>query len=103
LSIYAPNWKEIRRLLREVRSQLAPPSGEKTGLPVPVGLLQGTLDEFDEFLEHNELELAWDALANVAEHANNPTECWDKLAALMEPPEKRDAAQQRATVQVNRE
>jgi hypothetical protein len=38
------------------------------------------LDEFDEFLAHNELELAWDALLAIAERTGAPTVCWDKLA-----------------------
>ncbi len=73
-------WNQITQFLNEARACLppelaAPHSGSRS-----VGLLTGTLSEFEEFLEHNELELAWDALAAVAEHANAPAACWDKLA-----------------------
>ena len=55
-------WAEISRLLRDARVDLPSNTGE-----APPGLLAGTLSEFEEFLAHNELELAWDALAKVAE------------------------------------
>jgi hypothetical protein len=94
------NWEEIRRLLMEARAALPPGRGDQPASAVPNGLLVGTLDEFDEFLEHNELELAWDALAEVAERCSAPKECWGKLARaadLMQLPDKRDMAQRRAT------
>jgi hypothetical protein len=59
----------------------------------------GTLDEFQEFLDHNELELAWDALWEVAERTNAPAACWNNLARaahLMQIPNKEKAAAQRA-------
>jgi len=65
----------------------------------PVRLLAGTLDEFQEFLDHNELELAWDALAEVAERSNATPACWSQLAhaaRLMQLPAKEEAAARRA-------
>jgi hypothetical protein len=38
------------------------------------------LGQFEEFLEHNELELAWDALAEIAEGEIASALCWQKLA-----------------------
>jgi hypothetical protein len=88
-------WDEIRRLLREARNDVPCQGVAEVASPVPVGLLTGTLDEFEEFLEHNEFELAWDALANVAERVNAPPGCWRTLAraaALMQIPDKERAA-----------
>ena len=88
-------WDEITRLLREARNELAPQGAAHAPSPVPTGLLSGTLDEFEEYLDHNELELAWDALAEVAEHANAPANCWRNLAhaaALMSLPDKERTA-----------
>jgi hypothetical protein len=69
---------------------------------VPAGLLRGTLAEFEEFLSHNELELAWDTLADVASRSNAPAAFWQKLmraAALMQLPEKEKDAARRANMQ----
>jgi hypothetical protein len=56
------------------------------------------LDEFEEFLAHNEWELAWDALAAVAERAGASPNCWHKFAqaaSLMELPDKEATAAKR--------
>jgi hypothetical protein len=90
-------WDETRKLLREAREGLA--GGDAGGHSVPTGPLAGTLDEFEEFLEHNELELAWDALASVAAQRAAPPTVWQKLARaadLMQLHSKRDEAQRRA-------
>ena len=95
---HAASWEEMRRLLREARGLLDSDNGTRAGTPVPVGPLAGTLDEFDGFLGHNELELAWDALAEVAEKRAAPHACWRNLsraAALMGLPEKERRASQR--------
>ncbi len=73
------SWKEIAQLLHEARACLSPDLVDRPS-SVPDGVLSGTLDEFDEFLEHNELELAWDALVAVADRVGAPTPCWRKLA-----------------------
>jgi hypothetical protein len=96
---HAANWEEIRRLLREARGLLDSDNGTRVGAPVPAGALAGTSDEFEEFLGHNELELAWDALAEVAEKRAAPPACWRNLsraAALMGLSEKEQRASQRA-------
>jgi hypothetical protein len=100
----AAPWDEIRRLLREARKDVAPERGDQSPSPVPVGPLSGTLDEFDEFLDHNELELAWDALGAVAESVNAPPATWRKLAkaaGLMHLPAKEDLAAQRAAPRIS--
>jgi hypothetical protein len=100
MSIHARNWDEIRQVLKEARTQCAPQRGDQPPASVSDGLLVGTLDEFNEFLEHNELELAWDALAEVAERSQATRECWYRLARaadLMGLTDKRDKAQHRAT------
>ena len=99
MSNLATSWNEIRNLLREARDCLPPEQRPPGSAPVPVGLLSGTLDEFEEFLEHNELELAWDALAEVAGRVNAPPPCWRRLAhaaRLMQLPAKEDEAVRRA-------
>jgi hypothetical protein len=98
MSASAATSDEIRKLLREARSFLTPESGERPSSPVPLGPLKGTLEEFDEFLEHNELELAWDALADSAARSEATAECWHKLAQaakLMRLPAKESLAAQR--------
>jgi hypothetical protein len=93
-------WNEIARLLREARDCLSPQHSGPGDSAVPIGLLTGTLDEFEEFLAHNELELAWDALLAVAERNGAPTLCWHKLAqaaGLMQLPGKEAIAAQRAS------
>lgn len=72
-------WDEVKQLLRQARDGLQAVGPDPAG-PVPVGPLIGTLDEFEEFLEHDELELAWDALAAVAERVSAPAACWRRLA-----------------------
>lgn len=62
-------WIEVGSLLREAQACLASDG--------PAANVSG---EFEEFLEHNELELAWDTLAEIAEQAEVPSACWQKLA-----------------------
>jgi hypothetical protein len=97
-------WNEVTRLLLEARHCLAPEKSVVHGLTVPVGQLTGTLEEFDEFIEHNELELAWDALATVARRTTAPWECWRNLAraaALMQLPDKEKEALQHSAPAVS--
>jgi hypothetical protein len=93
------HWNEIARLLHEARECLAPQHIGPGDLAVPIGLLTGTLDEFEEFAAHNELELAWDTLLAAAERSRAPTVCWNKLAqaaGLMQLPDKEAIAVRRA-------
>jgi hypothetical protein len=80
MSIHTRDWEATRRLLREARDQIAPQGEDQAPSPVPVGFLTEALKEFEKFLEHNELELAWDALAELAKRSNAPGECWSRLA-----------------------
>jgi uncharacterized membrane protein YkoI len=92
-------WNEITELLRQARDCISPQHSGDTRLSVPIGLLTGTLDEFEEFLDQNELELAWDALASVAERTGASAGCWHKLAQaanLMQLTDKEAAAAQHA-------
>jgi hypothetical protein len=103
MSALSANWDEVRKLLREARDSLAPGGSNQIPSPVPVGPLTGTLDEFEEFLEHNELELAWDTLAAVADRASAPAAFWRRLAraaGLMGLLDKEDQAWQHATPSV---
>jgi hypothetical protein len=93
------SWHQIAALLRQASDCLHPQRGKPQGAAVPVGLLSGTLDECEEFLAHNELELAWDALFAVAEREGAPTDCWHKLAqaaGLMQLADKANLVAQRA-------
>jgi hypothetical protein len=90
---------EITELLHQAGECLSAPPDRGNHLSVPTGLLTGTLNEFEEFLVQNELELAWDALAAVAERAGASPECWRKLAQaanVMELPDKQATAARRA-------
>ena len=93
-------WNEVTRLLREARDSLSSQRACDTHRSVPIGQLTGNLDEFEEFLDQNELELAWDALAAVAERARASAGCWHKLAQaanLTQLTDKEKAAAQHAT------
>jgi predicted Zn-dependent protease len=95
MSAHAATWKEIAILLREARSALATSHSASASSPVSVGVLTGTLGELDELLDHNELELAWDTLAEVAERSGAQRDFWQKLAqaaGLMQLGAKRDKA-----------
>jgi hypothetical protein len=96
----ATNWEHVSQLLREARDCMPAAGAGASAAPAKVGTLMGTLGEFEEFLEHNELELAWDALAAVAERLDAPYPCWQKLAraaALMQLSEKERSVAGRAT------
>src|SRR5580692_8067608 len=96
-------WGEVGNLLRAARACLPVIRDSAQSASVPAGSLSGTLDEFEEFLEHNELELAWDALATVAERYSAPTECWRLLAhaaGLMGLAEKQKTAALRVHIEI---
>jgi len=65
-------WDQVKELLREAHDLLPEASTARLPAPVSDGPVQGTLNEYVEFLEHNELELAWDALAAVAQRDGAP-------------------------------
>lgn len=78
-------WSKVEKLLRDASSHL--PKDDQ-------------LRSFEESLEHNELELAWDVLAEVGEQTAKtrhaaPADFWQKLgeaATLMHLPAKRREA-----------
>jgi hypothetical protein len=103
---HVETWNETRGLLKEARECVAPGKAARLSVSVPVGRLTGTLDAFEEFLEHNELELAWDELEAVGARVSAPAEFWRKLAraaALMELPDKEAVAVGRAGSRLTRE
>jgi hypothetical protein len=92
------NWAEIARLLREARADLSSVSGPAAG--VPDGPLRGSLAEFAEFLDHNELELAWDSLAAIAERIAASVAFWRRMAraaALMQLRDRQELADRHVT------
>ncbi|MEP7337336.1 MAG: hypothetical protein ABI977_06290 [Acidobacteriota bacterium] len=95
---YQQTWDELRPLLRKALQQL--PSDLKEHLyTAPNGTLSGTLQEFEEFLEYDEFELAWDTLFAIAERIGASYEFWASLAnaaVLMGLPEKETQASMNA-------
>ena len=73
-------WGSIRKALCAARDQLPEKARSPSPGGVPVGLLHGTVAEFEEFLSHDEFELAWDALAEVAKRSDAGPLCWAHLA-----------------------
>jgi hypothetical protein len=99
-------WTEVEKLLRAARAQLPLTRDPARTSSVPEGPLVGTLNEFDEFLDHNELELAWDALASLADQYSAPSGCWQLLAhaaGLMGLLKKQGGAAQRMQLAVSAE
>jgi hypothetical protein len=88
MSEMTERWALIGNVLREAARAL--PSRTPEGRGVAVGQLGGTLAEFEEFLSHNELELAWDALAAVAEGQRDTALVWFHLAEAANLMELRD-------------
>jgi hypothetical protein len=80
MNVHSPTWEKVSTLLREARDSLPSGTVNASSRPVPAGPLSNTCEEFEEFLEHNELELAWDALAEIAKQVHAPSLCWKKLA-----------------------
>jgi hypothetical protein len=99
MSPHAATWTEVSDLLRHVRNCLASNGSTVRASSAPPTALTATLGQFEEFLEHNELELSWDTLAEIAEKTNAPVACWQKLAhaaRLMQLSDKADRAARRA-------
>jgi hypothetical protein len=94
-------WNQIRSHLTLARQELVTndgrgqPNGQSPDRPA------GTLADFEEFLEHNELELAWDALAAVAKRNDAPSSVWRHLseaAALMGLQPRKEEALRRSQI-----
>jgi hypothetical protein len=66
------SWSKIREHLRSARS-LLPESSVKDSA-------RGSLANFDQFLDHNELELALDEIEGVGEQSAPPAEFWLALS-----------------------
>ena len=62
---FSTHWAEVTKLLRAARAHLPLVCDSSQQSTVSDGPLVGSLNEFEEFLEQNELELAWDDLASV--------------------------------------
>ena len=73
MSPYAETWETVERLLREAASRLSSDCHAR-------GVATETFDEFEEFLSHNELELAWDCLAEVGARQDASADFWSMLA-----------------------
>jgi hypothetical protein len=89
-------WSEVTEKLREAFRELSLPKTE-SGKKADLGpsLLTGSQEEFFEFLEHNELELAWDTLAEMGDRSRVGQSFWLKLsqaAKAMKLIEKESAA-----------
>jgi len=95
-------WSEVQSLLRRASERICPVRNAAGRPQAESSYLGGSMDEFSEFVSHNEFELAWDALAAVADKVQVPPEFWDELAEaalLMELPRKRRDAEKRATAE----
>jgi hypothetical protein len=80
-------WEMVKKLLREARDLLA--------------LEMSDQEPFHDFLDHNELELAWEVLEEVAGRTNATVGCWRKLAQaarLMQLPANEAAAFRRGNL-----
>jgi hypothetical protein len=73
-------WRHVRQLLVAALADLADVDATVLSTNVPDGQLRGTLEEFGAFLEHNEFELAWDALADLGSRRTASAAFWSSLA-----------------------
>jgi hypothetical protein len=93
-------WKSVETLLRDAFAELSPPSINEVREPVSgLTVLTGTVEDFLEFLEHNELELAWDELESMGRRGQRSETFWLKLseaAATMNLSDKAAAALKRS-------
>jgi hypothetical protein len=99
-------WKRVTRLLEDAATALPPPRRGKGDRDVKSGTLSGSLGEFREFLDHNELELAWDALAAVARESRAGADAWLPLvqaASLMHLERQKDLAIEQFSEAISRE
>lgn len=99
-------WKQVTKLLEDAAAALPPPRRGKADREVKSGALSGSLGEFREFLDHNELELAWDALAAVARQSGAGADAWLPLvqaASLMHLEQQKDLAIEQFSRAISRE
>jgi hypothetical protein len=95
-------WQEIRHVLHEAQGQIPvkyTPQFDRDDHPRFSDNPEGGLQEYEYWLAHNELELAWDALASVARTTDANAACWRHLAqaaTLMKLPDKGIAARRLA-------
>ncbi len=74
-------WIVVARILREA-VDLLPSIGpiSSNGIPFAPGILEGTMQEVEDFLEYDEYELAWESLAVVGTREGAGAEFWAKMA-----------------------
>jgi hypothetical protein len=77
MSTQQTEWQLITDLLRQARDELG--RGMTSGAPPLASLPEDPAGQFEMFLENNELELAWDALAALCEDSTAPRSVWEKL------------------------
>ena len=65
-------------VLRQARRELGF-TATKVGEASATGLPEEAQGQFDMFLENNELGLAWDTLASLADATTAPRSFWEKL------------------------
>lgn len=70
----ASDWDRVKLLLRQAEGALR---ANSNGSPI-------ASEAFEEFMQHNELELAWDELTAIATQADTARECWKSLAEAAE-------------------
>jgi hypothetical protein len=78
MSTQETQWGLVGDLLRRARSELAPTATQRVGATA-ADIPTDAHDQFDLFLENNELGLAWDTLATIAEEMTPPRGFWEKL------------------------
>jgi len=71
---------KIRTCLAKALLELPETISNQETKPVPSGFLIGTRDEFEEFLEHDEFELAWETLFSMANRTDGSPSFWSLLA-----------------------
>ncbi|HET6881452.1 MAG TPA: hypothetical protein VFI31_14915 [Pirellulales bacterium] len=77
MSTQQTQWQLVADLMRTARDELQPVA--RSGALPAVGLGDEAAGQFEMFLENNELELAWDTLAEISDHAGAPRTVWEKL------------------------
>ena len=76
---YKGTWKKVAALLKSAYAEI---TSSRSAMPVSAAapqVLNGTEEEFLHFLDHNELELAWDTLAEMGELGGGRS-FWNQLA-----------------------
>ena len=91
-------WDQVKQLLRQAEKSLSANGCGKNGPPTTVSNGDANpTGRFEEFMQHNELELAWDELADRAVQVHAGPDCWNFLAeaaGLMKLPDKEAEARE---------